>query len=132
MEIVHFVAAHVVAPSCYEEGCCQNNKLIQRFDVFMSWESLLEASARCDEQASVSRRWSRRRDGDDVERRAARAELMVDWGELCSAKLGGRIVGHWQGGDEAVAHRSQASTRVVGPHPSRRSQSRAINPDLIG
>ena len=69
-------------------GLLSKEKLIQRFDAFSQgqWESLLEASARCDEQAAVSRRRSRRRDGDDGERRAARAEMLVGLGELSSAR----------------------------------------------
>ena len=68
-------------------GLLSKEKLIQRFNAFSQgqWENLLEASARCDEQTAVSRRRSRRRDGDDVERRAARAEMLVGLGELSSA-----------------------------------------------
>ena len=99
-------------------GLLSKEKLTQRFDAFShgQWESLLEASARCDEQAAVSRRRSQRRDGDHIERRAVRAKMLVGLGELSSARqaLEGASLA-----DQAVAHRSQeAPTRVVGPHPS--------------
>ena len=45
-------------------GLLSKEKCIQRFDAFShgQWESLLEASVRCDEQVAVSRIRSRRRD----------------------------------------------------------------------
>ena len=46
---------------------------------------LLEASGRCDEEVAIARRRRRHR-GDDVQKRAARAELKVALGELSSAK----------------------------------------------
>ena len=46
---------------------------------------LLEASAHCDEQAAIARR-RRRGQGDDVQKRATRAELKVAVGELSSAR----------------------------------------------
>ena len=41
----------------------------------------------CDDQAAVSRRRRARRQGeDDLEQRAARAEMLVHFGELSSAR----------------------------------------------
>ena len=50
------------------------------------WSALIQASGACDEQAAVGRRRRRRRPGDDLERRAARAEMLVHLGELSSAR----------------------------------------------
>ena len=63
-------------------------KLVQRFEAFGrgEWASLIEASRRCDEEAAVSRRRRRRRGYDELERRAARAEMLVGLGELSSAR----------------------------------------------
>ena len=47
---------------------------------------MIEASRRCDEEAAVSRRRRRRRGFDELERRAARAEMLVGLGELSSAR----------------------------------------------
>ena len=46
---------------------------------------LLEARGRCDEEVAIARR-RRRHQGDDVQKRAARAELQVALGELSSAR----------------------------------------------
>ena len=46
---------------------------------------LLEASAHCDEQTAIARR-RRRGQGDDVQKKVARAELKVALGELSSAR----------------------------------------------
>ena len=46
------------------------------------WAELLAASATCDEQAATGRRVN----GDDLERRAKRAELLVGMDELSSAR----------------------------------------------
>ena len=46
---------------------------------------LLEASGRCDEEAAIAQRRRQHR-GDDVQKRAARAELKVAFGELSSAR----------------------------------------------
>ena len=50
----------------------------------------------CDEKAAVSRRRSRRRQVDDLELRAARAEMLVQLGELSSARqaLEGAALAH--------------------------------------
>ena len=69
-------------------GLVPKSKLVERFELFSQgeWQSLLEASAECDEQAAVSRRRSRRRTRDNGERCAARAEMLVGMGELSSAR----------------------------------------------
>ena len=68
-------------------GLVPKSKLVERFQLFSrgDWHILLEASAKCDQQAAISRRRSRRRVRDDDERRAARAEMLVSQGELSSA-----------------------------------------------
>ena len=50
------------------------------------WHDLIRESTMCDEIAAVSRRRSRRRQVDDWEMRAARAEMLVQLGELSSAR----------------------------------------------
>ena len=69
-------------------GLVPKSKLVERFQLFSrgDWHILLEASAKCDQQAAISRRRSRRRVRDDEERRAARAEMLVSQGELSSAR----------------------------------------------
>ena len=68
-------------------GLIAKDKLHQRFQSFVrgEWLMLLEASGRCDEEAAIARRRRRHR-GDDVQKRAARAELKVALGELSSAR----------------------------------------------
>ena len=73
-------------------GLVPKSKLVERFQLFSrgDWHILLEASAKCDQQAAISRRRSRRRVRDDEERRAARAgNALVSQGELSSAR-------HWR------------------------------------
>ena len=70
-------------------GLIAKDKLEARFHAFGrgEWGQLLEASRNCDEKAAKSRRRGRRRTGsDDVEKRALRAELLVQVGELSSAR----------------------------------------------
>ena len=60
-------------------------KLISRFESFVrgDWGSLILASRECSTQAAVVRRRRSRRTGDNLEHRAARAEVL---GELSSAR----------------------------------------------
>ena len=70
-------------------GLIAKDKLEARFHAFGrgEWGQLLEASRNCDEKAAKSRRRGRRRTGsDDVEKRALRAEFLVQVGELSSAR----------------------------------------------
>ena len=69
-------------------GLISKEKLGARFQLFAhcQWAELLAASATCDEQAAVGRRRRRRANGDDLERRAKRAELLVGMGELSYAR----------------------------------------------
>ena len=60
-----------------------------QFDAFSHGESLqrLRASGQCDEKAAVGRRRRRRRRiAADVEQRATRAEMLIQLGELSSAR----------------------------------------------
>ena len=68
-------------------GTISKDKLHDRFQSFArgEWLVLLEASAHCDELAAIARRRRRGR-GDDMQKRAARAELKVALGELSSAR----------------------------------------------
>ena len=63
-------------------------KLISRFESFVrgDWGSLILASRECSTQAAVVRRRRSRRTGDNLEHRAARAEVLVHMGELFSAR----------------------------------------------
>ena len=78
------------------EGLISKGKLANRFSALSrgEWVILLESSARRDEQAAVPRR-RRRQQGDDLQKRAVRAELKVALGELSSARqaLEGEEVG---------------------------------------
>ena len=67
-------------------GLIPRSKLVARLEAFSrgEWIQLLTASAVCDEQAAI--RQSRRRGGDDVERRVMKAERLVHVGELSSAR----------------------------------------------
>ena len=69
-------------------GLISKEKLGACFQLFAQgqWAELLAASATCDEQAAMGRRRRRRVNGDDLERRAKRAELLVGMGELSSAR----------------------------------------------
>ena len=69
-------------------GLIPRHKLVHRFEMFSrgEWWDLIRASAACDEQAAVGRRRRRRRPGDDLESRAARAEMLVHLGELSSTR----------------------------------------------
>ena len=70
-------------------GLISKTKLRARFEAFSrgEWSQLLRASAQCDEKAAVGRRRRRRRtSGDDVEQRAMRAEMLIQLGELSSAR----------------------------------------------
>ena len=71
-------------------------KLISRFESFVrgDWGSLILASRECSTQAAVVRRRRSRRTEDNLEHRAARAEVLVHMGELSSARQaleGGRV-----------------------------------------
>ena len=69
-------------------GLVSRDKLVRRFDMFSRGERFapIQSSAACSSQAAVGRRRRRRRPGDDLERRAARAEMFVHLGELSSAR----------------------------------------------
>ena len=86
MEALHDVAA-CVAPST---TMISKSKLEARFVMFNrgNWTELIRASAKCDDLAAVSRRRHARRQGidDDLKRRVARAEMLVHYGELSSAR----------------------------------------------
>ena len=59
-------------------------QLLDRFDRFDQgqWTSLMRESKNCDERASVGRRrGNRRRQGNNVEERVTRAEMLVHMGE---------------------------------------------------
>ena len=71
------------------EGCvAPKAKLVERFEMFArgQWDQLIRASEDCDERAAVSRRRRTRRAGNDIEVRAARADALVQVGELSSAR----------------------------------------------
>ena len=67
----------------------RKRKLVERFEKFSrcEWNDMFWESAVCDEKAAVSRRRSRQRENDDLELSAARAEMLVQLGELSSARL---------------------------------------------
>ena len=70
-------------------GQISKKQLLDRFDRFHQgqWTSLMILSKDCDERASVGRRrGNRRRQGNNVEERAARAEMLVHMGELSAAR----------------------------------------------
>ena len=72
-------------------GNASKQKLNQRFDDFAKgrWASLLEASRSSTEAATTAQHWRRRRHGtqtNEVEKRAAKALMMVQMGELSSAR----------------------------------------------
>ena len=69
-------------------GKIPKRKLVERFEKFSrrEWTAMFLESAVCNEKAAVSRRRSRRRRTDDLELRAARAEMLVQLGELFSAR----------------------------------------------
>ena len=57
-------------------------RIISRSD----WIDLIVASEQCDVRAAISRSRSNRRAHDDLESRAARAEMLVSLGKLSSAR----------------------------------------------
>ena len=63
-------------------------KLAERFEMFAQgrWDRLIRASEDCDESAAVSRCRRIRRAGSDIGVRDARAEALVQVGELSSAR----------------------------------------------
>ena len=65
---------------------CEN--LTRRFSLFSQgrWTELIRASERDAEEAATARRRRRRRGVDDLERRAARAQMMVQLGELSAGR----------------------------------------------
>ena len=69
-------------------GTISREKLVARFEDFSrgEWGRLIEASRACDEKAARSRRRAGRRRQDELELRAARAERLVQVGELSSAR----------------------------------------------
>ena len=69
-------------------GHISRDKLIARFEIFRrgEWRSLLEASAQCDARAAQARCRRRRRQVDNVEQRAIRAETLIHLGELSHAR----------------------------------------------
>ena len=70
-------------------GQISKKQLLVRFNKFNQgqWTSLMIESKDCDERASVGRRLgNRRRQGDNVEERAAKAEMLVHMGELSAAR----------------------------------------------
>ena len=66
-------------------------KLVERFEKFSrgEWHDLIRESTTCDEKAAVSRRRSRRRQVDELEMRATRAEMLVQMGESARQALEG-------------------------------------------
>ena len=86
LEIDAVTPTHFAAPSTTGRFDCQGQvapevPIIARGE----WLMLLEASGRCAEETAIARR-RRRHLGDDVQKRAARAELKVALGELSSAR----------------------------------------------
>ena len=65
---------------------------MERFEKFSrgEWNDMFLESAVCDEKAAMSRRRSRRRQTDDLELRAARAEMLV---QLANSH---RLGKHWE------------------------------------
>ena len=98
-------------------GLVPKSKLVERLELFSQgeWQSLLEASAECDQQAAVSRRRSRHRTRDNDERRAARAEMLVGMGELSSARqaLEGAEFGPWRSTNIEHSAKSSATTPAL-------------------
>ena len=94
-------------------GLVSRDKLVRRFDMFSrgEWSGLIEASAACDLQAAVGRRRRRRRPGDDLERRAARAEMLVHLGELSSARQALEGASVAPGSDQTLAMLSDPAKR---------------------
>ena len=69
-------------------GLIPKSKLLGRFEAFSRGEFnvLLMSSEDCDKKAAVSRRRRHRTGGLDLERRALRAETLIQMGELSSAR----------------------------------------------
>ena len=70
-------------------GAIPRSKLIARFEAFArgDWIQLVAAIEVCDDSvASARRRSGRRQPRDDIANRATRAELLVQLGELSSAR----------------------------------------------
>ena len=71
-------------------GSVSRNKLLERFDIFArgEWIQLVAASEACDDRSAIARRRRGRRQSqqDDIENRVARAETLVQMGELSSAR----------------------------------------------
>ena len=88
------------------------------------WLTLLDASSQCDEQAAVARRrW--RRQGDDVQKRAVRAEMKVALGELSSARQALK--------GEEVAPGTRETLRMLTDESKRPRQLRdPIPPEIMG
>ena len=70
-------------------GNVPKSRLCERFADFAAgrWGELLEQSRHCaDQAASATRRRRRRREGDNVQRRADRAQALVQMGELSAGR----------------------------------------------
>ena len=70
-------------------GLVKKSKLRERFAQFASgqWDSLLEESVKGAEEGSDLARSKRRREQDELVKRAARSEKLVHLGELSAARL---------------------------------------------
>ena len=84
------------------------SKLRARFESFSrgDWISLIVASEQCNEQAATARCRSNRRAHDDLESRAARAEMLVS----CTASIGGCCVGSTKSGNFGRFERRNLAT----------------------
>ena len=104
-------------------GLVSRDILVRRFDMFSrrEWSGLIEASAACDFQAAGPRR------GDDLERRAARAEMLVHLGELSSARQALEGASVAPGSDQTLAMLSDPAKRPpVLRHPIPEEVSRHV------
>ena len=102
-------------------GLIAKDKLHQRFQSFVrgEWLMLLEASGRCYEEAAIARR-RRRHQGDDVQKRAGRADLKVALGELSSSRQaleGGEIAPGTRATLQQLTDESKHPPRLIVPVP---------------
>ena len=100
-------------------GLIAKDKLHERFRSFArgEWLMLLEASGRCDEEAAIARR-KRRHQGDDVQKRAAQAELKAALGESARQALEGEeIAPGTRATLQQLTDESKRPPRLMGPVP---------------
>ena len=86
MEVVDVTPTNAPPPPSRRRPHCKSWKLVSTHLEEAIWGQLLDTSRKCDEKAAQSRRRGRRRTvSDDVEKRALRADLLVQVGELSAA-----------------------------------------------